>query len=104
MSPFDLFSFAMAAVLLVSAIVVLEGSVFPTTLKEARLTFGVVLLLLGLYRIVITLARRRAAREAVLMDELRAEARDEVRRAAAPPASAPSDAAPGSSALDPDRP
>ena len=87
LSPFDLFSFAMAAVLLVSAIVVLEGSLFPATLKEARLTFGVVLLLLGLYRIVITLARRRAAREAVLMDEMRAEARDEVRRAADPSAS-----------------
>ena len=96
-SPLDVFSFAMAAVLFVSAIVVLEGSVFPATLKEARLMFGVVLLLLGLYRIVITLTRRRAAREAVLMDEMRAEAREEVRRAADVSGSDPSDAASGPS-------
>lgn len=83
-SPFDLFSFAMGGILLVSAAVVLEGSVFPATLKEARITFGVVLLLLGLYRIVVTLARRRAAREEVLMDELRAEVREEVRRSTEP--------------------
>ncbi|MBE2187498.1 MAG: hypothetical protein IAE99_12065 [Rhodothermales bacterium] len=81
-SPFDLFSFAMAGILLVSAAVVLEGSLFPRTLTEARITFGVVLLLLGVYRIVVTLARRRAAREEMLMDELRAEVREEVRRTA----------------------
>lgn len=84
-------SYVLAAVLIGSAVVVLDGSLLPPTLPQARMVFGTVLLLLGIYRIVVTLARRRAAREEAVMAELRAEARAEVRAEMGPAAEPSSD-------------
>lgn len=73
-SPLDFVAYAIAAVSLVAAVAVLGGFVTPpSTPPSMRYTFGSVLLLLGVYRIVITQTRRTQRAMAERFEAERAE-------------------------------
>ena len=72
-APLDLVAYAIAALTFVTGALMIEGSVLPPLRAEAtplRYILGVVLMLMGVYRVVLTRARAgRRTRQAARADE-----------------------------------
>lgn len=76
-SPLDTLSYGIGAVSLVAGAVVLEGSLLPPVPARIRITMGLVVLLMGLYRIVVTRTRaQQRAMEAYFEEERERTARE----------------------------